>query len=281
MKKSMFCLLSIILLNIPLQHQVLAADDTTKTTDIFTKAQIKKVQQIAKDYIDNNPDQVKKIQQVASDYIVKNPQVLVEAGKKLQELEEKARIEKIKTNISKYKNQIFDAKAPGRIILGNPQGKIIVAEFTQYQCSHCRLAVPVVANLLKNNPEVQLQVIYWPFLGNDSIYTAKALLAAKNQNKFEELEKVILAEQSPLTKDKTDSIIKSVKAIDSKKLFADIDSKEIENGLKANLDLAQKLELIGTPSFVFTNNDMTKISLIPGQTSHFEDDLAKSLRDVR
>jgi protein-disulfide isomerase len=231
-----------------------------------------------------SPTQVKELEQIIHGYLVNNPQILIEVGKKLQGLEQqekKEQIEQIKKNIPKYKKQIFDTKAPGRILLGNPDGKIIVAEFTQHQCPHCKATAATINKLLKNHPEIQRITIFWPFFGNDATYTAKAVLAAQKQNKAELLNLAFFDQDMFITKSKADDIIQSIPALDSKKLHSNMNNKEFNNGLVANFKLAQDLNLIGTPTLIFANKEMTKFSLIPGQTINFEDDVTKALNDVR
>ena len=226
----------------------------------------------------------KQIQKIVHDYIINHPEVILEAGKKLQEKEElkrKAQLEKVKTNIAKYKKEIFATDSAGRIVSGNPKGKVIIAEFTQYQCPHCREMITTITKLLKNNPDVQLITIYWPFFGNDAIYAAKAVLAAQKQNKFAVLNNKLLAVNDFITKDKVDEIIKSTGGINVKKLYADMEAKELSDGLKDNLQLAKNLELLGTPTIIFTNSDMTKFKLMPGQTSNIENDLKQALDELR
>ena len=263
--KNTFAFLSCVLINLVSQNAVAVAKALDPTHTSFT------------------PPQVKQIQNIVHKYLLDNPTVLIEVGQKLQAREianEKAKIAQIQAAIPKYKNQIFDTNAPGRVVLGNPKGKIIVAEFTQHQCPHCRHAVPVVNKWVKANPDVQLIVIYAPFFGNDAVYSSKAVLAAQKQNKFEELEQAILAPETFINKEKTDAIIKSIASIDSKKLYADMDDKNLERGLKNNLKLVGDLGLIGTPTFIFANKEMTKFSLVPGQTADFENDLSRALKEV-
>jgi len=171
--KNIFAFLSCVLINLISQNAVAVAKILDPTHTNFT------------------PPQVEQIQNIVHKYLLDNPTVLIEVGQKLQAREianEKAKIAQIQAAIPKYKNQIFDTNAPGRVVLGNPKGKIIVAEFTQHQCPHCRHAVPVINKWVKANPDVQLIVIYAPFFGNDAVYSSKAVLAAQKQNKFEELE---------------------------------------------------------------------------------------------
>ncbi|MBU0743970.1 MAG: thioredoxin domain-containing protein [Gammaproteobacteria bacterium] len=230
------------------------------------------------------PPQVNEIEKIVHDYLINNPQVLVEVGKKLQDQEQQekqAQIAQIKTNIPKYKKQLFNTKAPGRLVLGNPNGKIIIAEFTQHQCPVCKNTTTILGKLLKNNPEIKLIIIYWPFFGNDAAYTAKAVLAAQKQNKGEELNQLFFNQNTFITKSKADPLIQSIPGIDSKKLLADINNKEFNNSLKDNFKLAQELNLIGTPTLILANKELTKFSLVPGQTPNFESDLAKAINDVR
>ena len=89
----------------------------------------------------------KQIEQIVHDYLINNPTLLIEVGKKLQEQEiskDQARIQKIRNNIPKYKKEIFDTKSAGRAISGNLNGKIIITEFTQYQCPHCKNVAPII-----------------------------------------------------------------------------------------------------------------------------------------
>jgi protein-disulfide isomerase len=230
------------------------------------------------------PTQVQEIQKIAHTYIVNNPSVLVEASKKLQEQElakEADRVNKIKVNIEKYKQDLFNDKAEGRIISGNLKGKIIIAEFTQYQCHHCRNLAPIVDKLLKNNSEVKFITIYWPFFGNDAIYAAKAILAAQKQGKYEQLHQSLLAAKEALTKDKIDAIIKTIPGIDSSKLNAEMKKSGVDKGLKANFTLAQNLGLMGTPTFMIANNTLTKFALVPGGIANIESELQKSMQEVK
>ena len=84
-----------------------------------------------------------------------------------------------------------------------------------------------------------------------------------------------------MSKEKTDNIIKTIPGLDAKKLYADMETKEIEEGLKNNFKLAQTLGVTGTPIIIFTNKDMSKFSLAPGQTGSLEGDFKQSLKEVR
>jgi protein-disulfide isomerase len=227
--------------------------------------------------------QTREIEKIARDFLMKNPEILIEMGKNLQKQEQEEQKAKIVANIAVHKNRLFDTNAPGRIVLGNPQGEVVLVEFTQHQCGHCKEVTAVVDRLLKSHPEIQLIVIYWPFFGEHAAYTAKAVFAAQAQNKAKELNQALFDYKDPVTKDKLDLVVQSVAGLDAKKLYTDINTKEKEfdSGLRENFALAKDLSLIGTPALVFANKDKTKFSLVPGQTPNFEEDLIKALEAVK
>jgi protein-disulfide isomerase len=279
--KKLLCTLSLFLV-VGLQNIVIAAENAAVKAPPATIAGVA-TQNVIKPIALFTEQQTKEIEKITRDYLMKNPEILIEMGKNLQQQEQEEQKNKIVANITNHKNRLFDTKARGRIVLGNPQGTVVLVEFTQHQCGHCKEATVVIDKLLKNHPEVQLIVIYWPFFGEHAVYTAKAVLAAQAQNKAKELNQALFDYKDPVTKDKLDLVIQSVAGLDAKKLYAEINTKEKEfdNGLRENFALAKDLELIGTPALVFTNKDKTKFSLVPGQTPNFEEDLNKALEAVK
>ncbi len=229
------------------------------------------------------PPQIKEIIEAVRKDLEENPEILIAMGQKLQKKEHEKQKAAILDRVIKYKTLLFDAKAPGRLVFDNPKNTIILVEFTQHQCRHCKDAAVLVDKLLKNHPEVQLITIYWPFFGPDAAYTAKAVFAAQKQNKAKELNQALFTAAKPVTKNNIDETIKSVPGLDAKKLYADLAAteKDYDAALKENLKLAQDLDLIGTPSFVFANKELTKFNVLPGQTANFEEDLNKALNEVK
>jgi protein-disulfide isomerase len=217
-----------------------------------------------------SPDQINKFDKMIYSYELQQK----------EQTKKDAQFAKIKNNIPKYKIQIFDAKAPGRIVLGNPRGKVIITVFTQHQCSYCQESSIVLNKIIKQHPEIQIIVIYWPFFGNDSVFTAKAVLAALQQKQAEELDRIFFSIKSFLTKDEAITIIRSIPFINSNKLLADINTKKFDKELKNNIKLAKNLELIGTPVFIFTNRAVTKFGLVLGSTVNLERDLLKILNTI-
>ena len=223
------------------------------------------------------PEQVGQIEKITHDYIVNHPQILIEAGEKLQQQAMTDEKNRVLTTVPKLSKEIFTA-GPAKTIAGNPEGSILMAEFSSYQCGHCRAMDPIVDNLIKTNPDLRVVFVEWPIFGNEAVNAAKMVVAAEKQNKYYVLHRAFMQSQESLTPAVADKVA-AASGLDMKKLKADMDNKAIDEGLKNNFKLAEQLKLRGTPTFIFANRGLTKFSLVPGQAS--AEDMVKALNEVK
>lgn len=238
---------------------IFAAVETSATTASFT------------------PEQVTQIEKITHDYLLNHPQVLMEAGEKLQQqamTDEKNRVLGAVPALSK---EIFTA-GPAKTVVGNAKGSVLMAEFSSYQCGHCRAMDPIVDNLIKTTPNLQVVFIEWPIFGNEAVNAAKMVVAAEKQGKYYELHRAFMNSQESLTPAVADKIATAT-GLDLKKLKADMNNSALDAGLKNNFKLAEQLKLRGTPTFIFANRELTKFSLVPGQAS--AEDMAKAIAEVK
>jgi protein-disulfide isomerase len=198
----------------------------------------------------------------------------------LREQEVNQRKQQVMNALPKVSAQLFADNVPGRAVAGNAKGTAILVEFLSYQCGHCKSTAEVVTDMIKNHPELKVIYIEWPIFGNDAVYASKAALAANKQNKFEVVHHALLNTTESLHKTTIDRIVKKL-GINMKKLEKDMNDKALDNGLKENFKLAQTLGLMGTPSFIFANDKLTKFSLVPGQTPDFAADMEHALKEVQ
>lgn len=208
--------------------------------------------------------QVQQIEQVVHDYLVKHPQVLVEASQALrdqmQEGQEKAAVGAIKTNAKALFN---DANSP---TVGSAEASVTLVEFFDYQCGHCKEMTDAVDSLIKQNKNLRVVFKELPIFGADSEYAAKAALAAQKQDKFFAFHNALMKAANPLNNDKVMEVAKSV-GLDTSQLSKDMESASIQQELKNNVQLAQAMQLMGTPAFVFANRAGTQFGFIPGAAS--------------
>jgi protein-disulfide isomerase len=217
-------------------------------------------------------EQKKQVQDVVRDYLVQNPEVIIQALQNYQQKQmdqTKKTIQKTQDNSPQFVQPLFHTATDP--VAGNPQGKITVVEFFDYQCPHCVDMTPVIEGLIKNNPNVKVVFKEFPIRGPISDLASRAALAAKEQGKYFELHKAMMeSKQEPLTEEAIYNLAKTV-GLDVAKLKVAMKSSNVDQQLKANYKLAEQLQLIGTPAFFIAKSDVTPASssnailFIPGQ----------------
>lgn len=218
-----------------------------------------------------SPAQKAQIESVVKDYLLKNPEVLVQALQSFQQKQmDDAQKTMIKTqqSASKFATDLFhSANDP---TAGNPNGKIIIVEFFDYQCPHCIEMTPILEGLIKSNSDVKVVFKEFPIRGPASELAAKAALAAKMQGRYFDFHKGLMAANKVLTQEDIYKIAQQV-GLNVDKLKTDMNSDAVSKEIKEDYKLAQSLQLIGTPAFFIAKSDVsdsspaTSVVFIPGQ----------------
>lgn len=216
-----------------------------------------------------SPAERTKIENVVHQYLLKKPEVLVEALQIMQQRqmeEAKLTVKQTQQVAPSFAKDLFhQANDP---FVGNPNGKVTVVEFFDYQCPHCVDMAPVIEGIVKANPNLRIVFKEFPIRGPMSETAARAALAANLQGKYAAFSHALLtSKQIPLTEDIIFQTAKS-NGLDVEKLKKDMNSPTVDKQLKNNLKLAQDLKLFGTPALFIANTDTNKtgaINYVPGQ----------------
>lgn len=252
---------------------------------IFLQVQLYTLQTQLKEFKCQLEDRrfVPAVEDIVHHYLTANPNVLLEVEKKLQQQEDQKKKKQIEKKVKEYQGQLFDLKAPGRLELEPARDDtttVTMVLFTQPQCSHCKIIDQLLIDRLKNDSRIKLITIYWPFLGADAVYAAKAIIAAQKQNQGTTLNQKFFEHKAPLTKKQIDTIINTVSNLNIKKLKEDMDSKETTAIIKQNFELAKNLGISGTPTIILTNYNRSKFSLILGLSENIGKKLDQALKEV-
>lgn len=210
--------------------------------------------------------QTKDIEQIIHNYLIRNPEVLVEASRALQRKQQTEMIAKAKQAIALNRVPLFKAQSP---VMGNPQGDVSLVEFFDYQCKHCKNMTEVVHSLVTDDNKLKVIYKQLPIFGADSEFAARAALAARNQNKYTELHKALMQYEERLSKEKVLDIAKNA-GLNVEQLQKDMNDPAIGAELRANMDLAQKIGIMGTPAFIVasrTDGDNIKSYFVAGALS--------------
>lgn len=221
------------------------------------------------------PTQVKEIEKIVENYLISNPEVLVKASQALEKKQEADAQKTALTAIQQNINEVFnDPKSP---TAGNANGSVEIVEFFDYQCGHCKAMAPIVENAVKNNSNIKVIFKELPIFGGSSRYAAKAALASVAQGKYYAFHNALFAYASPLDPQSILKIAEKV-GLNVNKIKVGMNAKWVNQQIRDNFQLAQKLKLLGTPAFIVSNKDHTEIRFIPGATS--AQNLKAAIEDV-
>jgi protein-disulfide isomerase len=142
---------------------------------------------------------------------------------------------------------------PNDPVVGNPHGSVTIVEFFDVRCPYCRKLEPEMADFLASDRDVRLVYKDLPILGAASVLGTKALLAARKQDAYVKLRDVLMRTPPDLTRATIETEARKL-GLDSARLLHDMDDPSIQKQIDANLHLAQRLNIQGTPAMVIGND---------------------------
>ncbi len=181
------------------------------------------------------------------DYILANPEVVMQALQSLDARQREAEAKEAKAALAAKADEIF--RDPASPVGGNAQGNVTMAEFFDYNCPYCRQVAPIMAQAAAEDPQLRIVYKEFPILGPDSVFAAKAALAAHMQGKYAEFHKALYDAKTRVNETIVLRIAGQV-GLDVSRLKTDMQLPNIQAAIDRNVALAQALKINGTPGFV-------------------------------
>ncbi len=120
-------------------------------------------------------DQRKELEGIIRNYLIANPEVITDAITELQRRRDAAAQVAQTKAITDSAATIFDSKH--QVVLGNPDGKVTLVEFFDYNCTYCRRAEADMKKLIASDPDLRMVLKQFPVLGPGSVEAAKVAVA--------------------------------------------------------------------------------------------------------
>jgi protein-disulfide isomerase len=139
-------------------------------------------------------------------------------------------------------------------VTGPADAKATLVEFYDYDCPYCRASLPAVKKFYQaHKNDTRFSFIEFPIKqlhGESAILAAKASLAARRQPEhYLDFHFALLGREEAIAPD--DIYTEAASAgMDVNKLKADMADPSIEKTLKSSIDLAHKVGVDGTPTFI-------------------------------
>jgi protein-disulfide isomerase len=214
------------------------------------------------------PQQRKAIEEIIHDYLTNNPDLMLDVLQAAQDKLKGESREKAAAALVEHRRELLeDPDAP---VGGNPKGDVSLVEFFDYRCPYCKQVVPAIDALLAKDKQLRFVYKELPVLGPDSVRAARAALAAGKQGKYEAMHRALMAVKGQIDEPAIMKVAASV-GLDVERLKVDMAAPEIDRALKANVKLAEVLDIRGTPGFVIGDE------IVPGAVSQ---DTLKQLIDA-
>ncbi len=178
------------------------------------------------------------------------PEIIQEAIQELQRKhEEAARLARIKV-IEDKSGPLFTSDAG--MVIGNPQGDVTLIEFIRLQLRLLQEGSPDIRR--SSNPTRMLRLILrdFPILSKKSQEAAVVAMALKKQlspEKFWAFHAQLMGLRGRIGEPQALDVAREVGA-DMERLANDMKSDTVRRGLAETMDLAEKLDISGTPSYI-------------------------------
>lgn len=184
------------------------------------------------------------------DYIMDNPQVLIEAVNRMEEQRLADEAKNDKALVEANKAEIFEDGHSW--VGGNLQGDLTMVEFIDYRCGYCRKIAPEVDGLVKTDGNIKLILKEFPILGQESELASRYAIAVKQTagaEAYKAAHDKLYEMRGAVTLDSLAALAKD-QGLESQAILQRMNAEEVTAEIRANRQLAEKMQIMGTPTFV-------------------------------
>lgn len=148
--------------------------------------------------------------------------------------------------------------SPNDPIKGNPQAKVTIIEFSDFQCPYCGRVQETMNKILETYGD-QVRIVFknYPLAFHENAENAAlAALCAKEQGKFWEYHDLLFKNQEALSASNLKKYASDL-GLKTQDFNSCLDSKKYKNQISDDMKEAQRIGVEATPSF-FVNGSLLK-----------------------
>ena len=168
------------------------------------------------------------------------PELVREALNTLEQREAAARQRDDQARLAGAARAIYSQT--GATVLGNPAGDVTLVEFFDYRCAYCRHLQADINKLIQSDRQLRVLIKHLPILGPESETAAHLVLAAGQGPAAQQLHQRLVSARE------LDAA--SLQAFKQPTTDKGMDKAHIERGLSDVRQLAQRLDIQGTPALL-------------------------------
>lgn len=183
-------------------------------------------------------------------YLMDNPEIILEAVRVLEDRQAATEAEADLALVADNADALFDDGYSW--VGGNPDGDITLVEFIDYRCPYCRRAMVEVDTLLAADGNIRLVRKELPILGESSTIASRFAVATKTiagPDAYGQVHDALMAYQGEMNEVALRRISEGL-GLDGDAIIAEMDSAATTAEIARTHELAVRLKISGTPTFV-------------------------------
>jgi protein-disulfide isomerase len=194
-------------------------------------------------------------------YLLENPEVLMEAIAVLENRERDAQASADQALATAYATQLGDDGFS--YVGGNPEGDVVLVEFMDYRCGYCRRAFAEVEELIAADSNIRFVLKEFPILGEQSVMASRFAIATQiveGDEAYKDVHDALMTINADITLPTLTRLAEGL-VLDTDAIMAEMDSAAVTERINATRELAQALQITGTPTLVM--NDQMLRGYVP------------------
>lgn len=183
------------------------------------------------------------------DFLQRNPGVVVEAQQRHADLQAQEQARAVQATLMSKKEELLND--PASSVLGNPNGKVTLVEFYDYNCGFCRRGHEDMVEVLNKFPDVKVVLRQFPILGPESAQAHQVGMAFASlyPEKYQAFHNGMLTSAGSANEASAMQLAVSLGGDEGALRTAMADPKT-NDALRRTYELANALNITGTPSYV-------------------------------
>ncbi len=181
-------------------------------------------------------------------YLLENPTILQRVSDALRTEARIAEMAQAKAALTAMRPQIYED--PDNVVLGNPEGDVTLVEMFDYNCGYCRSAVPDLATLIAEDPNLKVILKEFPILSKESDDAARVgVLVARADVDYWAFHEKLFTGRGQVT---MDAALKAAQdlGLNPITLRMEMVTPSVSGTIERNHQLARALNVSGTPTYI-------------------------------
>ncbi len=207
-------------------------------------------------------------------YLLENPEVLTEAIAVLEQREEQRQLAADQAVVQRNLGAIA---ADGHSwVGGNPDGDVTVVEFMDYRCGYCRRAFQEVEDLVNGDGNIRFILKEFPILGEQSVMASQFAIAVQQIHgdaAYKDIHDALMLMETDVSEQSLSRLAEGFD-LDPAPILDRMDAPEVSAVIDANHQLAQELNISGTPTFVMGDQLVRGYVPLPAMEAIVEEERA-------